>query len=80
MLPASPIIGFSRNKHMKAPSTTYNSREFTRGSNISKSLISTQLPSADYSGKISMRLKEYKKIKMSQYGHSKHHDSQITGG
>jgi len=80
MLPASPLLGL-RDKHMKvASSNISNARDPTRGSNVSKSLLSTQLASADYSGKISMRLKELKKIKMSQYGKSKYHDSQTNHG
>jgi len=43
--------------------------EGTRGSNISKSLLSsTYNVSADYGGKLSKRIKELKKIKMSKYG------------
>ena len=69
--PNSPIIG-QRDKNMKthALSNISNNRgDVNRNSNLSKSLLSsTQMASADYGGKLSMRIRELKKIKMSKYG------------
>jgi len=61
-IPASPVIGGSRNTMKFADISG------TRGSKVSQSLMSTQLASADYSSKISMRIHELKKIKNSKYG------------